>query len=368
VALSDIESKTLYTETINRSSDFDGVKEKYTKPVSIPDGFQLASYEKEILHKKGTPNVDIVNAPMTGAKGDVSFEIHIGLDAFYKEAVRVRIKVVAEPTPEIKASYDNALRAWREEQIQKSIADLSKKKMEEVSGMINTPWPPSELMRRIIIDYFGQTPIDYGMMHRFETLFEWENLSYELHAPWSKPIDVNGLQSLQVGFDNASYATVYVPIRPGYEALAVSYLISLGALGLGPQLLPLMASAIQSAVAGFITKVYPKFENIQEFDDNDAKNIDGPSDIMLTEGGKDTWDSDFESELPFEVIDRFAVTIPTDGVDIEEAPASCEIQSKIRDADERIAQAEAKIKEVIAEKAVGAGSDIQVTVNLAGKT
>jgi hypothetical protein len=89
---------------------------------------------------------------------------------------------------------------------------------------------------------------------------------------------------------------------------------------------------------------------------------------MLTEGGKDTWDSDFESELPFEVIDRFAVTIPTDGVDIEEAPASCEIQSKIRDADERIAQAEAKIKEVIAEKAVGAGSDIQVTVNLAGKT
>jgi hypothetical protein len=229
VALSDIESKTLYTETINRSSDFDGVKEKYTKPVSIPDGFQLASYEKEILHKKGTPNVDIVNAPMTGAKGDVSFEIHIGLDAFYKEAVRVRIKVVAEPTPENKASYDNALRAWREEQIQKSIADLSKKKMEEVSGMINTPWPPSELMRRIIIDYFGQTPIDYGMMHRFETLFEWENLSYELHAPWSKPIDVNGLQSLQVGFDNASYATVYVPIRPGYEALAVSYLISLGA-------------------------------------------------------------------------------------------------------------------------------------------
>jgi hypothetical protein len=220
-------------------------------------------------------------------------------------------------------------------------------------------------MRRIIAQYFGN-PQSYGsceVVSLLQQAFEWENLSFELRAPWWSPnTEIDGLQSLQTNFTNASWAKVYVPIRPDFEEEALSWLLSIGAIPYSIEWLDDFEYYLHDMRAN----LQPAFERNYEPTAGDAIEIDNPCDIELTQHGQVEWKHKFEQEPGFLVLDRWIADIPTDGVDYEEQVASCDVRSEIRQSDGRIASAEAKLKETIASRVEAKDEDVKVSVEWPG--
>jgi hypothetical protein len=326
--------------------------------VTIADGYQYASSRLEKKSIDGSPNVYINATPSPGATDTVSIGVHVGLSS--GENIDYRVVAVASPTAAVMAPWNAAVENWRQQKADADIQTFLEEKRKGLAGLSPTAWPPNELMRRIIADYFGiagSTSCELvQLLHR---VFEWENLSATLYPPWwdsARPVD--GLQSLRTTFLNASWAKVFVPIRLGFEEEALSYLLSIGAL-------PITAAWLDDVefyLRGLRNDLEPQYQRLWQPGVNDSAEVDGPADVLLTPLGSGQWDHGFESGLNFTVLDRHTVTIPTDGVDFEEAYAICPHTSPRAEADTREAVAEAGIAQVV-ERRLGAGDGaIQVQV------
>ena len=220
------------------------------------------------------------------------------------------------------APYLTAVTQWQSEQAEKEIKEFLAGKTEALNDVDPDVWPASELMRRVIEEFFGDPTVydSCEMVTQLHRIFEWENLAYTLHAPWwntNTPVD--GLQSLATKFFNASWAKLYIPLRPGFEEEA---LLSLAAIGALPQGLDL--SEIDYYLADMRTNLEPMFE--REFEPSspdESRLVDSTGDVLLTPLGTNHWNHGFESDLKFKVLDRWILTTPTDGVDYEETYARC---------------------------------------------
>jgi hypothetical protein len=295
----------------------------------------------------GDPNFYIVKDrlpyPERGASGVVTIWVHVGLSAgFDPENIRYRLCVTAEPGDALQSQRDASVKAWQNQQAEKEIQEFVEKRRKELASVDPNAWPVSELMRRLIERYFcDPRQADCDLVTELEHVFEWENLSYRLSAPWWKAgTPVNGLQSLRTTFLNASWAHVFIPIRPGFEERAITWLMMVDAI-------PSVADELEYYLADLRTNVLPQYVRNFAPSQNDAKEIAGAKDIRLTELDAEAWDSPYERSAGFRVLDRWTVTIPTDGVDFETAFALCDAATPIRNAEEQTATAKARAVEAI---------------------
>jgi len=291
--------------------------------LQIPSGYVFGDANIDKSDENHNPGVSISSRPPSGATGVVNFVVHIGLNGgLSPDKVNYRLCVLAAPGPDLMAQWNAKVQNWRDEQAQKEILAFLADKKDEIKNLDVNAWPPSELMRRAISELFGD-PAGYHsceiveMLHR---VFEWENLTYRLFAPWWNPnAKVDGLQSLSTTFLNASWAKLYIPMRPGYEEDAIAFLASVGAIAQQPALL----NDIEYYLNDMRQNVEPLFTRAYVPGATDPAEIDGPCDILLTTLGDDVWAHSYESKLKFQVLDRWVVTTPTDGVDYEEAYVRC---------------------------------------------
>jgi hypothetical protein len=302
-----------------------GVSQDYNFSLQIPSGYVYGTAYLDQKEIQNSPGVSISSSPPANSTGVVNFAVHVGLNSFWggnEDKVNFRLCVSAAPGPDLMAQWNAKVQGWRDDQAQKEILAFLADKKDEIKNLDVNAWPPSELMRRAISELFGD-PTSYHsceMVEMLHRVFEWENLTYRLFAPWWNPnAKVDGLQSLSTTFLNASWAKLYIPLRPGYEEEAISFLASVGAI---PQQAALLDD-IQYYLYDMRQNVQPLFGRAYVPGIADPPEIDGPCDILLTTLGDDVWAHSYESQLKFQVLDRWIITTPTDGVDYEESYVRC---------------------------------------------
>lgn len=337
-----------------------GMRADYMYSLVIPDGYLYESAYLELRDLDGSPNVHInqTSLPAANATGVVSISVHVGLSGWPDpENVNYRLCVRAVPGEAINAQRTAAVNAWRTQQAETEIRQFVEEKREELAGRDVNAWPASELMRRIISEFFlDPAQCDCDLVSELELIFEWENLSYRLSAPWWRAsTQVNGLQSLRTSFLNASWARVYIPIRPGYEERAITWLMSVGAI-------PRVPDELEYYLADLRANVLPQYERKFQPGQRDADEIAGSRDIQLTELDSRDWDHEYERLAGFKVLDRWTVTIPTDGVDHETALSRCDAETPLRKAREQVATATAQAVELAAQNVGNATATVSVTV------
>lgn len=325
------QEQNIPSEWNHRDGGWGGVKEDFPLPFYIPEGYEFSEAYPETRNAVNNPTVKVTGKPPVGSTGSVEIGVHLGLDhrVIGEGKVDYRIIVVAKPTDQEKNKWNDIVKRWKEEQINKEINELMERKREELKDADTGAWPISELMRRIILDYFGD-PRSFDTckeVSNLEKMFEWENLAYELRAPWwNRDTSIKGLQSLRTTFLNASWAKVYIPIRPGSEEETISWLLALHLISPTPLIFPNLDD-IEYYVRDMRQNLEPIFERSYQPGKDDAKEIEGPCDVLLTELGDDAWQNEYEAEPGFEVLNRWTVTIPTDGVDYESKSVRCEVES-----------------------------------------
>jgi Divergent InlB B-repeat domain len=295
--------------------------------IPIPSGYVFGNaYIDTTDVTQNGPGVSIDSQPAAGATGVADFTIHVGLKGALldknREKVNYHVCIVAIPGPELMGQWNTTVQTWRDQQAQKEIDAFLATKQDQIKNLDATAWPPSELMRRIIADYFGD-PATYAsceIVEMLERVFDWKNLSWSLKSPWWKPnAPVDGLQSLATTFENASFADCYLPLAVGYEEEAIAFLVAVGVI---PSQQPLLDD-IQYYLDDMRQNVEPLFQRVYVPGPADPIEIDGPCDILLTEIGENPWRHTYESQLKFQVLDRWILTLPTPGVHYEEIESLC---------------------------------------------
>ncbi|HEX3466367.1 MAG TPA: hypothetical protein VHS78_20135 [Candidatus Elarobacter sp.] len=294
--------------------------------IAIPSGYVYGSAYIDKTDIQNDPGVSISDQPAAGATGVAPFTVHLGLrgGVFDKnrEKVNYHVCIVAVPGPELMGQWNTTVQTWRDQQAKKEIDAFLATKQDAIKNLDATAWPPSELMRRIIADYFGDPSVyaSCEMVEMLERVFDWKSLSWSLKSPWWKPnAPVDGLQSLATTFENASFADCYLPLAPGYEEEAIAFLVAVGVI---PSQQPLLDD-IQYYLDDMRQNVEPLFQRTYVPGPADPIEIDGPCDILLTELGEDPWRHTYESQLKFQVLDRWVITLPTPGVHYEEIESLC---------------------------------------------
>lgn len=261
--------------------------------------------------------------PIGGTGSHVEIWAHLGKS--YAGNIDWTMSVTLAPTQGWIDEYNAALQAWRDAQVQAEI-DAYLATLQESSPEF--AWSPHSAMRAVIKQNFAgdgspglpDLSRDPGchVIERMHALFEWENMSIRFFPPaWSHVDDYERETSVE----NASAAKVFIPIRKGMEAQAAELLRAYGAVPQDDG----TDNVIQTAIDELTNVILPKYARRYAPGNAEDQNILAPNDISLTERGERVWRNAFEEESRFQIIDRFVTTVPTDGVDFEEAVSACPI-------------------------------------------
>lgn len=315
--------------------------------VTIPDGYKIKSISARGNSKCNAkflpPNYDdndkhnsFLSYPNPiGRTGEADFWVHWGKSA-HRRKQTYYVTINYEPTEELNAEYEayiNAVDLWREnkanDEIQNYLEGLSKTEKKLM-------WSPHKILQELIGSSFPKIDdpncqiIDF--MHE---LFDWPNMTLQFFSSgWKK--DANS-DTIDINQNNASAAKLYLPIIIGKEEVALE-LLKYNLVIDNEEFQKLIDSmTILDDYQDYYNRDYsPKDDN------SEVNDILSPCDISLTEIGGQDWGEDFEKESGFKLLDRNVVTVPTDGVDIEEKYTDCPLPHYLKEA-ERISE-EVKLK------------------------
>lgn len=153
-----------------------------------------------------------------------------------RTSVQMRVGLNPVPTSEERAAqdkYQQQLAIW--EQLNQpqptSCLDVNSQSASvEGTSQPNVPSsfnPLSELMRRLVDFYFvPEVRDDYWEIEYCHRMFDWEDAAYTLYPGWwtGQPLPYPQLPNTHIL--NASWARLFVPVRPGYERLAMRWVLS----------------------------------------------------------------------------------------------------------------------------------------------
>ncbi len=296
---------------------------------NVPDRYKIAAVHVDGAHTAvflppdtACPKGDQQHypSPIGGTGSHVEIWAHLGKP--YAGNIDWTMSVTLTPTQGWIDEYSAALQTWRDAQAQAEI-DAYLVTLQE--GSPEFAWSPHSAMRAVIKQNFAgdgsglpdlsQNP-GCPLIERMHALFEWENMSIRFFPPaWSHVDDYER----ETNVENASAAKIFIPIRKGMEAQAAELLRAYGAV---PQDAGTDA-VIQAALNELTTVILPKYARQYAPGNTEDQDILAPDNISLTERGERFWRNKFEEDARFQIIDRFVATVPTDGVDFEEAVSAC---------------------------------------------
>lgn len=144
--------------------------------------------------------------------------------------VQMRIRLLPIRTPEEQAAFDTyseRLEEWRTTEADRIRAE-AQKVLEADAGIKlaeETPDVLSEIQRRLIECLLPPETFDeYAEVDLWHHLFEWEACSYTFYPGWWNANGSPEPDRPDTDFVNASWARIFVPIRPAYEELALRWL------------------------------------------------------------------------------------------------------------------------------------------------
>ncbi len=306
--------------------------------------------------------------PAVGTTG--IFQLHyryfVGGDGLDQDTMTARFYVKTRPTAARLRAWEERKTAWRTEEANKEIGERRDQLKREAEDSSTDVWRRSELMRRVIHDYLDTLDEKLGvdwqeceLVQILQRLFVWEEIQATLYPPWwTDASQTDSLRALQTNIFNASWAQVYIPIRQGYEGEALWLLLAAGAISgdIGA-----VVAQVDYHVGRMREHLLPRFERAFRPSSEDVQDVLRPNGIQLTPIDENQqWMNNFELEAGFQVLNRFVVTVPTDGVDIEACDASCGYGSEDRTPQQQLQEADVALREQIASH-IGDG---HVTLNI----
>lgn len=229
-------SKTVESLPVKAENGVWGFSDDLKTTIKVDDGFQLVELKVVYVSTPtdswaGHPR-EHVN-PLNGATGVFDVYWHVGMsDWFYlnnKYKGRIPnstdtlwIKTVATiaPNSQMQSDYQERLNKARAAELEKRTKEVAERAAKDDEETVYFD-PSTELMRRLITSFLN--PDEYNDAHevaRWHEIFEWENLSYTLYPSWWDRDEDSGL-SKETNFLTASWAKLFVPIRPGFEVEAL---------------------------------------------------------------------------------------------------------------------------------------------------
>ncbi len=303
---------------------YDNRDYEYHVDIRIPEFYEYydAWVEADTSSDNGASPVSVQNYRVIGDNIlRVNVKADLGFNDTFSAIVYAKFKLTDE------AKNDSSLQEpiCRANKIQEEIDNfLARKKREINENFIPNASLNSEIMRRIITKYFGSfQPSSCSDINNMMKLFDWEKLSFKLFPKWWNDTTlINGKQSPPINFHNAGMAKIFLPLKYGNEEEAITLLHAAGILNVSDPL-DYMREYID-----IITTLKNTVYKDPEIDSTVAKTeIIKPCSIDMTPIKSDDWNNNFEHDDGFNVLGRYAIVIPTDGIDIEETNEFCNTTS-----------------------------------------
>lgn len=207
--------------------------------------------------------------------------------------------------------------------------------------------PARELLRRFIKTMFNEPDSrdEIWELDVWDQVFDWELASAKLYSgTWNAETPLRDPSLPAEDFTNASWARLYLPVRPGYEETALRWMFLVEQATPGPV-----------CIEDFITKV------VKQLTDWRQLNLGGPDEVVVTQIPGRPCPDVVQKHV---CLGTWSDDVPTDGVHIEVTQATTTAadmltESRAENESERIAAmvaailADGKVREALAAASLG---------------
>jgi hypothetical protein len=260
--------------------------------------------------------VDLVLPTPTG----VLIVVHVGIEdnanpfkpAFWEArgtaafTVSARFEPLAAPVATVDETYTKAMEVWREAVATWEAADREAKA--EAKRAADEEWaaflqealrntsPKQEVIGAIVQLFPTKYRDEIAEIDFWEDVFDWKNAGLRLYPSWWSNKEIADPRSSPDAFINASWARLYLPIRPGAEARALYWIYDHAMTGKG--------SPLTRRLVAMVEKELQKYRK---------GNFGSPDELQI---GTTTGDCPPITEK-FICLGRWEETLPTDGTHLE---------------------------------------------------
>jgi hypothetical protein len=180
----------------------------------------------------------VVGEPWASAD-KVYVKVHVGVDGKTPGGcgeIYIRAGARCLPAPDAQdAQYAAAYQAWLTAMAEwnKKVDEIKAKSRSEAQeqaeaweqDMLARVNPVAELINRVIKQNFPETVRDEGWeVEVWRQLFDWESAAYFLHPSWWSSLPMRDHTRAPTDFFNASWARLYLPVKLGFEQLALRWI------------------------------------------------------------------------------------------------------------------------------------------------
>lgn len=223
-----------------------GMSADYDLPISIPAGYVWNGDKGEVKRLTqvwGRPSDnmwwDIVGTPYkNNDDGTLVVRVHVGCKGWVggpKVFMQAKATFIADPQAE-DAAYKQAYQAWLAEVDQweadvLALQEAPRKKAEAEAEAWQRAFlaqldPVAELMDQIAKKRFLPTMTDEAWEVEFwREIFDWDEAGFGLAPSWWASEPTRDALRGASDFLNASWARLYLPVKPGFERLALRWII-----------------------------------------------------------------------------------------------------------------------------------------------
>ena len=294
------------------------MRKNYAFTITAPanhhwDG-NVATLSASVEHKvdnwgdRGTPSIYVVVAASDGA-GGVNVTIHGGVDGGGPGAhlyVNCKARFVSNGASADPA-HVAAVQAWQvaHAEWQNEVDTRKAERAAKIEAAL-TDWrrqfwrdfdPAMAAMQLLVSTLFPASSRDESWeVDAWSTYFEFESGAIKLYPAWWSDKPMRDPQSGPESFQNASWARVFLPVRPGYEREALTWLVERR----------IFTQVTNASVAATIDRFLDELNRYR------SQHFGGAEELALSNGG-DCPDVD----TPFLCLGQWEDTLPTDGTHLE---------------------------------------------------
>ncbi|HET7463065.1 MAG TPA: hypothetical protein VFJ82_17565 [Longimicrobium sp.] len=226
----------------------------YDLRLTIPPGFTWdgdAQYVKDSVARLAQVSPDIIDhyhgdyrgiypVGEVGNTGDaLVLRVHVGCDSMWFDDHEIILKMEGRFIPQGSSAdeaYQQAYQAWLEamDAWREKVYDLRKAARAQAlraaedwrEAQLQSVSVLSELLDRAVATLIPEAQRSAAwMIESWRTLFEWESASFVLYPGWWSTRPMRDYTKDAADFVNASWARLYLPIRPGFEQQALRFIV-----------------------------------------------------------------------------------------------------------------------------------------------
>ena len=263
--------------------------------------FVVSSIELSTQNMNRGYHHSVIGSPWSD--GDtVKVKVHVGADGgpiggCGKIFIKAKATGIKTPSSAELENWRTKMKEWQD-----TVSNLTQEAKEKgqrnaslwEQEVINRLNPIEEIIQRVVTKHFPKDKRDEQWEIDFwRAIFDWDSASYLLYPGWWSDLPMRDYTKDTTHFTNASWAKLYVPIKLGYERLALRWIITKSMTSIDPQ---------KESIIGNIISDLNSFRNTN-FGPTETTIVSSPTGDELIE--------------KFLMLGRWNETLPTDGTHME---------------------------------------------------